>query len=259
MGATKKEHQQAMTLSSPAFPPQYKCKSVEKVGKDLYIFRNTIRTKKVLKKNRNMIVLRHNRVLTLVNAVRLTADGERLLRKLGTVRHIIRLGPSHGAYDDEYYINAFSAQLWSPGLSIYHPELELSLHHVLKADSILPIPKAHLFMFKCTKTPEAAMLLKRKEGNLLVTSEALQCQVNNPLLNMPTRTVMQLSGMLEFPIVVSPKWIKSMSRKKVSLRNDFERLLKLDFSRHVGSTGSLVGSKAKERVVIAVEMAFPVW
>jgi len=205
-----------------------------------------------------MIVIRHNRVLTLVNAVRLTDDGERRLRKLGTVRHIIRLGPSHGAYDDEYYIDAFQAQLWSPGLSVYHPDLS-PIHRVLEEDTILPIPKATLFMFHCTKAPEAAILLEREEGNLLITSESLQCQVGNPFVNMPTRTVMRLGGFHEHAIVISPVWLKAMTCKKFSTRDDFERLLKLDFSRHVGASGTLVSRRAKERVVIAVEAALPVW
>lgn len=254
MGGARKEQ----AASASEFPPPFKCKCIERVGKELFIMHSTLRRKRVLKKNRNMIVLRHNRVLTLINAVRLTQDGERQLRKLGTVRHIIRLGPSHGAYDDEYYIDAFQAQLWSPGLSVYHPDLS-PIHRVLEEDTILPIPGAELFMFRCTKSPDGAILLKRQEGNLLITSEALQCQVDNPFLNMPTRTMMQLGGFLEYPVVVSPKWQRAMTSKKFSTRDDFERLLKLDFSQHVGASGSLVSKGAKERVVIAVESAFPVW
>lgn len=253
MGGASKEQ-----MPSPEFPPKFKCKCIEKVDKDLFILHSTIREKRVLKKSRNMIVLRNNRVLTLINAVRLNDEGERLLRNLGTVRHIIRLGPLHGAYDDEYYIEAFKAQLWSPGLSVYHPDLS-PIHRVLEEETILPIPRAQLFMFRCTKTPEAAVLLKRDQGNLLVTSEALQCQVDNPFLNMPTRAVIYLGGFLEHPIVVSPKWLKDMTCKHFSTRDDFERLLKLDFQRHIGARGALVSHEAKERVVRAVENALPVW
>ena len=252
MGGTAKEQ----TVSS--FPPTHKCKCIEKVGQDLFVVHGTIRQKHLLKKNHNMVVLRHNRVLTLINAIRLTEDDERRLRKLGTVRHIIRLNPPHGAYDDEYYIDAFQAQLWSPGLSAYHPDLS-PIHRVLEEDAILPIPKATLFMFRCTKSPEAAVLLTRDSGNILITSECLQCQVDNPFINMPTRTMLHLGGFMDFPIVTSPKWLKDMSPKKGSVRDDFERLLKLDFDQHIGARGTMVSRGAKERVVLAVECAFPVW
>jgi hypothetical protein len=239
-------------------PPSYKPKSIERVSEDLFIVHGTLRRKHVIKKNRNMVVIRNNRVLTLINAIRLNEDGERRLRKLGTVRHIIRLGPSHGAYDDEYYINTFDAQLWSPGLSLYHPDLP-PIHCVLEEETILPIPKAELFMFLDTKSPEASILLKQDGGNLLITSESLQCQWDNPFINMPTRAIMQLSGLMDFPLVISPKWLKSMSPKQGSLRDDFERLLRLDFDKIIGASGNLVYKGAKEGVVVPVDSAFPVW
>ena len=251
MGVATKEQ-------TASFPPQHKVKCIEKVGDNLFIVHGTIRKRRILKLNRNMIVLRHNRVLTVINAIRLNTEGERQLCKLGTVRHIIRLGPSHGAYDDEYYIDAFQAQLWSPRLTLYHPNVS-PIHRVLEEDTILPIPNATLFMFRCTKAPEAAILLRQKEGNIIITAEALQCQVGNPFINMPTRTMMRLGGFMEYPMVVSPKWLQTMTSRKFSTRDDFERLLRLDFSQHIGASGTMVTKGAKERIVIAVESAFPVW
>jgi hypothetical protein len=205
-----------------------------------------------------MIVLRNNRVLTLINAIRLNEDGERRLLKLGTVQHIIRLGPSHGAYDDEYYINNFNAQLWSPGLSVYHPDLA-PIHCVIDENTILPIPNAELFLFQYTKTQEAAILLKHDGGNLLITSELLQCQWDNPFINTPTKVFMNFSGLMEFPIVISPKWLKNMTPKQGSIKEDFERLLRLDFDMIIGASSNLVYKGAKEGVVLAVDSTFPVW
>jgi hypothetical protein len=114
-------------------------------------------------------------------------------------------------------------------------------------------------MFQDTKSPEAAILLKRDGGNLLITSESLQCQWDNPFINTPTRIVMNFSGFMEFPIVISPKWLQNMTPKQGSLRDDFERLLKLNFDKIIGASGNLVYKGAKEGVVLAVDSAFPVW
>lgn len=127
----------------------------------------------------------------------------------------------------------------------------------LEEETILPIPKAELFMFRDTKSPEASILLKQNGGNLLIAFESLQCQWDNPFINMPTRAIMQLSGLMDFPLVISPKWLKSMSPKQGSLRDDFERLLWLDFDKIIGASGNLVYKGAKEGVVVAVD-AFPV-
>ena len=67
---------------------------------------------------------------------------------------------------------------------------------------------------------------------------------------------MQIRGMMDSGIVVSPKWVKV--KDKVSLRQDFERLLKLDFAKLIGAQGALVPRRAKEEVVLDVERAFPV-
>jgi hypothetical protein len=164
----------------------------------------------------------------------------------------------HGAYDDEYYIKTFNAQLWTPGLSVYHPDLAPK-PRVIDESTILPIPNAELFMFQDTKSPEAAILLKRDGGNLLIVSESLQCQWDNPFINMPTRLVMNFSGFMEFPIVISPRWLKNMTPKQGCLKEDFERLLRLDFDKIIGASGNLVYKGAKEGVVLAVDSAFPVW
>ena len=48
---------------------------------------------------RNMIVVREGSDLTLINAVRLTPEGEAELEALGTVRHLVKIGAFHDADD----------------------------------------------------------------------------------------------------------------------------------------------------------------
>jgi hypothetical protein len=70
---------------------------------------------------------------------------------------------------------------------------------------------------------------------------------------------MKLGGFLESSVVISPAWLKAVSPKRGALRDEFERLLKLDFSKLIGGSGNLVTVEAKEATVIAVEIAFPMW
>ena len=61
--------------------------------------------------NRNMVILRNGRELSLINAVRLFPAEEARLQKLGKVKHVIRLGYYHGV-DDRYYVDSYGAEFW---------------------------------------------------------------------------------------------------------------------------------------------------
>ena len=119
--------------------------------------RGGIRLKGVLRISRNMAIVRNGDELALVNPIRLDADGERDLRALGTVKHVVRLGAMHGK-DDPYYVERAGAELWcQPGGSTYP---EPAAGHALGADGALPFPDAELFCFEGAQQPEAAILLR---------------------------------------------------------------------------------------------------
>lgn len=206
-----------------------------------------------------MVVLRHSaREITIINPVRLDAKGEQELESFGNVGHIFRLG---GFPDDlpeimetdVYYLKRYpGAHLWA--CSAYPLSQGL-----LDEDKPAPLPRMQVFTFRDTVRPETALLLQRQSGNILITSDVLQSQKYNRFINMPTRTAMKLGGFLESAIVVSPAWLKAMSPKRGALRDEFERLLKLNFTKLIGGSGNLVIAHAKEEVVMAVEIAFPMW
>jgi hypothetical protein len=71
---------------------------------------------------------------------------------------------------------------------------------------------------------------------------------------------------LELDIVIPSQWVRTMSyshlrssKLKKLLRADLERLLRLDFERLIAASGVMVFQGAKEKVVMAVERAFPSW
>lgn len=96
----------------PAFPPPQPHGPVRALTDRLYVVRGVMRMNPLLRISRNMAVVRHGGDLTLVNPIRLTVDGEREIRDLGTVKRILRLGAFHGI-DDPWYKHRFGAELWA--------------------------------------------------------------------------------------------------------------------------------------------------
>lgn len=245
--------------SDPKLPPAGKRKVVKRIDNNIFVVQATIRRNKFWKTNLNMVIIRQGEELTLVNAVRL--NDQSFLQQLGYVARVIRLGTSTPEADqhDLYYKNLHGAQIWSPGIG---DNYQAPVDRIFDEETLLPFAYySEIFLFKDTLEPEAALLLRPKGSNgsgILLTSEALQDQFHNELLSATAATAMNFSGMMESAVVIAPKWLK-INQGKVSLRDDFERLLRLDFSRIVSATGALVPSRGKEKAVIAVEKAFPVW
>lgn len=245
----------AESSSSPAFKP----KAVKKIAPNIYVVQATLRTNKLWKISRNMVVIRVKEELTLINAVRLTKEGDNILQALGFVARVIRLGTNTGADDDLHYRENHGAQIWASGTSASY---KIPVDRIITESTVLPFAYSKIFVFKNSMEPEAAILIrqggKKAKGGILFTSEALQNQIDNQLLSISTRTAMRMTGMMESKIVVPPRWLKS-HKDKLPLRNDFERLLRLDFTRLISAAGAIVPIRAKEETVLAIEMAFPVW
>jgi hypothetical protein len=217
-----------------------------------------------------MVVMRHNkRELTLINPIRLCPEDEVKLLQLGAIQRIIRLAPSHGVSHDKYYLQNFrNIRRWAPALSSKssgNDDDVLPVHRLLTEDDDAILPGCHVFLFQETAQPECAVLLLQDYvGNLLVTSDALQAQRDNPYCNMPVRAKMAAAGLLELDVMIPSQWIRAMStshssKHKKLLRADLERLLRLDFERLVAASGVMVFQCAKEKAVMAVEQAFPYW
>mmetsp|Transcript_30635 Transcript_30635/g.50604 ORF Transcript_30635/g.50604 Transcript_30635/m.50604 type:complete len:258 (-) Transcript_30635:30-803(-) len=257
MGLSIIDH--SVERTTPAFKP----KAIRRIAQNIFVVQATLRTKKLWKISRNMVIIRVQEELTLINAIRLNKEGEEFLQSLGFVARVIRLGTTTGtgAEDDLHYRNFHGAQIWAPGNS---KNYQIPLDRIITKDSVLPFAHSKTFIFKNTIEPEAAILIqpqgKNSKGGLLLASEALQNQVDNDLLSVSARTAMRISGMLDSKIVVPQRWLKShQDSKLLPLRDDFERLLRLDFTRLIGATGAIVPVRAKEETVLAIERAFPVW
>jgi hypothetical protein len=246
--------------SSQALPPAYKIKSISEIEDDVYLIQGKTSCRKAIQKNRNMVILRRHVIgnqyeLTLINPIRIEENDMEELNKLGKIYSLIRLGSTIGECEDQYYLNKYpNAIRLAPGNA--SNTSKLPIHHLLTDHSFLLDERTQVFIFKGTSQPEAALLLQRPSGNILVTSESLESDQPSQGMSYFAKKSKVKSDML--PMVIPPSWLKNMSTKQGSLRDEFERLSKLDFSRQVGASGKWVHSHAKESTVLAVNKCFRV-
>jgi len=225
---------------------------IEEILPDVYMARGSVRMNALGRITRNMAIVRHEGELTLVDPIRLDAEGERQLRELGTVKRILRLGPLHGL-DDAYYVGELRTELWATGESETYPEPKID--RVVGPDAELPFPDAELFCFEGTNHPEG-MLLLRRNGGLLLTCDAIQNYGDYRHNTLIPRLLMPFIG---FPkrTLIGPIWLKLFTPEGGSLESEFRRLLTLDFDHLLSAHGSLLRGGAHAAVAAAVDRAFP--
>lgn len=234
------------------YAPPYPHDPIESIADDLFMVRGSVRVNALMRITRNMAIIRNDGELTLVDPLRLDEAGEAQLRGLGTVKRILRLGCYHGL-DDPYYVDTFKAELWSQkgGTTYTQPPID----HELTESTPLPFPGAELFCFAGTTQPEAALLLKKGSGILLVC-DAIQNYGDYRFNNLPARLVMPWIG---FPktTIIGPIWLKMMTPKGGSLKSEFERLLHWKFDSLLSAHGSYLRTGAHAAVEAALKRSFP--
>lgn len=243
-----------MSKSGPAdnqYPAAQRHDPIEELFEDVFWVNGSMRVGPGLRINRNMVVLREGNALTLISPVRLNEAGEAALDALGTVKHVMRIGPGH-TYDDRYYVERYGAEFWRHEKAGKDPEPKAT--KALTKGAKLPVKDAALFAFEETKIPEFAVLLRR-DGGLLITCDSLQNWVDWHNCSLPARIIVPLLG-IKLNFQIGPIWKKVMTREGGSLRPDFERLLELEFDHLIAAHGALCRGGAKARVREAVDRAF---
>jgi len=208
---------------------------IERLFDDVYWVHGSFKVAPGIGINRNMVVLRHDGDLTLLNPLRLDDEGERALGELGDVKHIVRIGYFHGC-DDPYYVDRHGAKLWAQQGSDLFPDGPKP-DEILQRGGAFPVPDSEVFLFHDTNKPECA-ILHRPNGGLLVTCDAVQHHVDMSNCTFLARGVLRVMGFMR-PMNIGPPWRKRMTPQGGSLKADFDRLLELDFDHAVGAHGSV--------------------
>ena len=234
-----------------AFAPVYPHDPIEEITQDVFMARGSIRMNPIIRITRNMVILRHDGELTLVNPIRLNDQDLQALDALGEVKHIMRLGPFHGI-DDPFYMDRYKPAFWCQEGGETYPEP--AVDHALTEGGDLPFPQAELWCFQKVKQPESVLLLNMGDG-VLLTCDAIQNYGDYSNCNLAARIMMPLIGFRKATLV-GPIWLKYMTPEGGSLQDEFERLLTLKFDALLSAHGTLLRTGAQRAVTAAVARAF---
>lgn len=214
---------------------------------DVWYVTGSVAFKPLVRLPRNMVVVRHQGELTLINAVRLDNKGKAELDALGKIAHVMRIG--FHAMDDAYYLDEYESKLWVvAGTGAQTPG---ALFGELAENARLPFADSRVFIFRKTVRPEAAILIER-DGGLLITCDSVQHWVPSPLMSPMAKVVTRLIG-FQKPAQIGPPWRKKQTPQGGSLRPDFERLAALPFDRLIGGHGGLLEKAAASQLAISID------
>lgn len=189
--------------------------------------------------SRNMIVIKEEERLIILNSVRLQEEGLADLDRLGTVTDVVRLGALHGR-DDPFYVERYGANYWT--LPDAGPSVGLDNSHSLLEDGPLPISDASLFVFHTTQLPEAIIRLERS-GGILIACDALQnWHAPDEFFSDESKELMQEMGFFT-PANIGPVWMQAATPSV----EDFDVVSQLSFKHALCGHGQpLKGSAAEE-------------
>ena len=224
------------------FPAANPHQSIKTLHENVFILPGSIRMGPGLYMNRNMLILREDKQLTLINPVRMNEQGLASLERLGEVKNIIRLGDFHGL-DDAFYMDRYQAQFWcQEGQATYLTPLP---DVVINTETPAPINNAEFFIFQQAKYPEAALLLKKHQ--LLITTDAIQFYQDWHYFSFISKLAFKIMG-FKLGINIGGPWIKRVTPKNESMLPDFQSLMTLDFDSLVAAHGSHLECGAKSLI-----------
>lgn len=232
------------------FPPAYPHDEIKKLYPGVFFLHGSIKMGPGMRMNRNMVILQNENKLILINPVRMSDAGLASLDKLGDVKCIIRLGDFHGL-DDAFYLDRYKCDfLAQDGQDTYKTPIPSG---IISADTESPFPNSEFFIFESAKYPEAALFLK--EHKLLITTDSVQYHADWSYFSWFTKFVFKILG-FKVGVNIGGPWLKRVTPKGRTLKEDFEKLLALDFDSIIAAHGLQLESEAKKALEVEVRRVF---
>lgn len=203
-----------------------------------------------LQHSRNMIIIRDNEKLSLINTVRLDDRGLAELDALGEVKNIIRIGAFHGR-DDAFYLDRYHAKLWAL------KEMNHANNHITDVQLIpngqMPVPYCSIFIFETSKYPEGILHIAQ-QGGILITCDSIKNWLTpDPFFSTETAKLYKEQGFFG-SASISNVWKQACDVKP----SDFERLKTLEFRHLLSAHGEPLFNNAYELVVKTIRQEYGV-
>lgn len=185
-----------------------------------------------IQKSNNMVIVRQNHELTLINTLALSDEGLLELEALGTVKNVVRLGAFHDR-NDGFYLERYQAKLWALSQMVHKNGRQAD--YLMDKDKALPFRNASFFWFETTNYPEAILHIER-DGGILITCDSIKNWTKaDEYFSSKTAQDFMSQGLIA-EASIDNVWLNAMNPKK----SDFERLLKLKFKYLLSAHGELL-------------------
>jgi hypothetical protein len=224
------------------YTPIYDHGELTKVLDNVYIVRGSINLMFGIMIDRTMTIVKRGDDLTVINSIRVNEEVEAEIKKLGTIKHLVRMCTGHGA-DDTYFNNTFEPTYWS--LEGIAPVINGKTHDkALTEDGERPIPDMKLVILKnapLKKMHECVIWIPDNDGTL-ITCDFIQNNIAPGHANFVGKHMSYLMG-FRGECKCTPVWRSTMG---MDHWDDIERILAWDFENLVAAHGSakIGGAKA---------------
>jgi len=203
-----------------------------------------------LQHSRNMIIVRNDNKLTLINTVRLTDKGLEALDALGKVENVVRIGAFHGR-DDAFYLERYHAKLWALKNMKYEGKETVDIE--LIPGGLMPFPTCSLFVFETSTHPEGILHIAQEDG-ILATCDSIKNWLSaDQFFSIETGKLYEQQGFFG-PASISNVW-KQATNVKAS---DFARLKLLSFRHLISAHGDPLLNDAYEQVTKSIKKEFEI-
>ncbi|AAO89997.1 hypothetical protein [Coxiella burnetii] len=201
-----------------------------------------------LQHSRNMIIIRDNGKLSLINTVRLNDKELAFLDALGEVNNVIRIGAFHGR-DDAFYLDRYHAKLWA--LKEMSHENNRVADVKLIPNGQMPVPNCSIFIFETSKYPEGILHIAQQNGILITCDSIKNWLAPDTFFSTETATLYQEQGFFG-AASISTVWKQACNVSS----SDFERLKTLKFRHLLSAHGEPLLNNAYELVAKTIRKEY---
>lgn len=213
---------------SPAWPHS----NIKEVFPNIFLVTGTNITQHEgvpLQHSRNMVIVRNQDKLSLINTVRLTLEGLDKLTSLGKIENVIRIGSFHGR-DDAFYLDQYHAKLWA--LPDMEHEHKRKADYILTPDGLMPFANCKLFSFKTSKFPEAILHINQNNGILISCDSVKNWLAGDEFFSDSSAKLYEEQGLFGYA-TVNEIWLQATQVDKSELLE----LKNLDFCHLLSAHG----------------------